>query len=132
MADAEEACARADVIVTATTARADTPPLFRADRIRPGTHISCMGADAPGKRELPPELFARARVFCDLPEQARRMGESRNAPEETVLTPLGEVLVGRAPGRRDAADVTIFDSSGIGLQDLYLGLALLEELDITL
>lgn len=72
---AEETCARADVIITATTARADAPALFEAGWVRPGTHISCMGADAPGKRELPPELFSRARVFCDLPEQARRMGE---------------------------------------------------------
>ncbi|MFD5793393.1 ornithine cyclodeaminase family protein [Streptomyces diastatochromogenes] len=129
---AEEACARADVIVTATNARADDPPLFRARWVRPGTHLSCMGADAPGKRELDPELFSVARVFCDLPEQARRMGDSRHAPEETVLTPLGEVLTGRATGRGDDADITVFDSSGIGLQDLYLGLALLKRMDITL
>ncbi|MFC7895490.1 ornithine cyclodeaminase family protein [Streptomyces sp. NPDC057381] len=129
---AEEACARADVIVTVTTAGTDTPPLFQADWVRPGTHISCMGADAPGKRELAPELFGRATVFCDLPEQARRMGESQHAPADTILTPLGEVLLGHAAGRRDASDVTIFDSSGIGLQDLYLGLALLERMDVSL
>ncbi|WP_246204267.1 ornithine cyclodeaminase family protein [Streptomyces tailanensis] len=129
---AEEACARADVIVTATTARADTPPLFEAAWVRPGTHVSCMGADAPGKRELPPELFARARVFCDLPEQARRMGESQHAPAQTVLTPLGEVLTQRATGRTDDSDITVFDSSGIGAQDLYLGLALLKKMDISL
>ncbi|MFD7284139.1 ornithine cyclodeaminase family protein [Streptomyces sp. NPDC059862] len=129
---AEEACARADVIVTATTARTDDPPLFEADWVRPGTHLSCMGADAPGKRELPPELFSRARVFCDLPEQARRMGESRHAPAATVLTSLGDVLTGRAAGRADDRDITLFDSSGIGLQDLYLGLALLKKMDISL
>lgn len=131
-AGAEEACARADVVITATTARADTPPLFEASWIRPGTHLSCMGADAPDKREVPPELFARARVFCDLPEQARRMGESRHAPADTVLTPLGEVLTGRAEGRTADSDITVFDSSGIGVQDLYLGLALLEKMDISL
>ncbi|MFD5270861.1 ornithine cyclodeaminase family protein [Streptomyces sp. NPDC058335] len=131
-ADAEEACARADVIVTATTATTDTPPLFEAPWIRPGTHISCMGADSPGKRELPPALFRRARVFCDLPEQARRMGESQHAPAQTVLTPLGEVLTHRATGRTDESDITVFDSSGIGVQDLYLGLALLKKMDITL
>jgi ornithine cyclodeaminase len=130
-AGAEEACAHADVIVTATTARADSPPLFDAGWVRPGTHISCMGADAPGKRELPPELFSRARVFCDLPEQARRMGESQHAPATTVLTPLGEVLIGRTTGRIDDSDITVFDSSGIGLQDLYLGLALLKKMDIS-
>ncbi|PAZ12549.1 ornithine cyclodeaminase family protein [Streptomyces sp. SA15] len=129
---AEEACARADVIVTATTARADTPPLFEASRVPPGTHISCMGSDAPGKRELPPELFSRARVFCDLPEQARRMGESQHAPAATVLTPLGEVLTHRAEGRTGDSDITLFDSSGIGLQDLYMGLALLQKMDISL
>ncbi|WP_338775639.1 ornithine cyclodeaminase family protein [Streptomyces sp. DG1A-41] len=129
---AEEACARADVIVTATTATIDTPPLFEAAWVRPGTHISCMGADAPGKRELPSDLFARARVFCDLPEQARRMGESQHAPAEAVLTPLGEVLTHRAAGRTDDSDITIFDSSGLGLQDLYLGLALLKKMDISL
>ncbi|MET9361760.1 ornithine cyclodeaminase family protein [Streptomyces sp. NPDC006632] len=131
-AGAEEACGRADVIVTATTARADTAPLFEAAWVRPGTHVSCMGADAPGKRELPPELFARARVFCDLPEQARRMGESQHAPAGTVLTPLGEVLTQRTAGRSDASDITVFDSSGIGLQDLYMGLALLKKMDISL
>ncbi|WP_329334130.1 ornithine cyclodeaminase family protein [Streptomyces sp. NBC_01352] len=129
---AEEACARADVIVTATTATTDTPPLFEAAWVRPGTHLSCMGADAPGKRELPPELFGRARVFCDLPEQARRMGESQHAPAQTNLTPLGEVLTGRAAGRTDDSDITVFDSSGIGVQDLYLGLALLKKMDLSL
>ncbi|MYT10363.1 MULTISPECIES: ornithine cyclodeaminase family protein [Streptomyces] len=129
---AEEACARADVITTATTARSDTPPLFDASWIRPGTHLSCMGADAPGKRELPPELFARARVFCDLPEQARRMGESRHALADTVLTPLGDVLTGRAEGRIAGSDITVFDGSGIGVRDLCPGLALLEKMDISL
>lgn len=78
--DADEACARADVIVTVTNATTDSPPLFPADRVRPGTHISCMGADAPGKRELDPALFPRARVFCDLPEQARGMGSAGTRP----------------------------------------------------
>ncbi|MFE2210742.1 hypothetical protein ACFW93_02045 [Streptomyces canus] len=64
--DAEETSARADVIITATTA-------------------GCMGADARGEREPPPELFTRARVFCDLPEQARRLGQFRHAPSDTVL-----------------------------------------------
>ncbi|WP_413754884.1 ornithine cyclodeaminase family protein [Streptomyces sp. MMBL 11-3] len=125
---AEEACAQANV--TATTARADTPPLFEAGWVRPGTQVSRMGADARGKRELPSELFARARVFCDLPQQARRMDESQHVPQGTVLTVLGAVLTGRAPAR--GGDITVFDNSGIGLQDLYLGPALLKKMDITL
>ncbi|MFE0349540.1 hypothetical protein [Streptomyces griseoluteus] len=77
-------------------------------------------------------MFARARVFWDLPEQARRMGESRHAPQGTVLTALGAVLTGRSPGRDGDGDITVFDSSGFGLQDLCLGLALLKKMDITL
>ncbi|WP_203184217.1 ornithine cyclodeaminase family protein [Streptomyces pratensis] len=129
---AEEACARADVIVTATTAQTDTPPLFEAQWIRPGTHISAMGADAPGKRELPPELLATARLFCDVPEQARRMGESQHASEDAVLIPLGDVLTDRVSGRDVDEDITVFDSSGVGLQDLCLGLALLKKMDVSL
>ncbi len=131
-AEAEDACTAADVIVTATTATVDDPPLFEANWIRPGTHVSCMGADGPGKRELPPELLAEARLFCDLPRQARRLGECQHAPADAELTMLGDVLTGRAPGRRDTNDITVFDSSGIGLQDLYLGLALLERMGIAL
>ncbi|GAA1257958.1 hypothetical protein GCM10009646_52480 [Streptomyces aureus] len=132
-ADAEEACAQADVIVTATTtAQAETPPLLEAPWVRPGTHISCMGADAPGKRELLPELLTSASLFCDLPEQARRMGESQHAPADAVLTALGDILTARTPGRDGGDDVTVFDSSGIGLQNLYLGLALLKKMDVAL
>ncbi|MGW8331245.1 hypothetical protein ACWGLE_25515 [Streptomyces sp. NPDC055897] len=60
------------------------------------------------------------------------MGESQHAPAGTVLTPLGEVLTRRVSGRRDDSDITVFDSSGIGVQDLYLGLALLKKMDISL
>ncbi len=71
-----EACAAADVIVTATPARA---PLFEADWVRPGTHVAAMGADAKGKQELPPALLERAQLFCDLPEQSRTIGEFQHA-----------------------------------------------------
>ncbi|GHI40748.1 hypothetical protein [Streptomyces violascens] len=60
------------------------------------------------------------------------MGESQHAPTGTRLTPLGEVLTHRAEGRVDDGDVTLFDSSGIGVQDLYVGLALLKKMDISL
>lgn len=113
----EAACRAADIIVTATTAR---EPLFQADWVRPGTHVSSMGSDAAGKQELPPELFGRAALFCDLPEQARRIGEFQHAAADLELTAIGEVLAGRAPGRRSPEDVTVFDSSGVSIQDLYI------------
>ncbi len=119
--DAESACRAADIIVTATTSR---EPLFEADWVKPGTHVSSMGSDAPGKQELPPALFERARLFCDLPEQARRIGEFQHAGEGAELTAIGEVLKGDVPGRLSPEDVTIFDSSGISIQDLYIGHAI--------
>ncbi|SRR5690554_2208693 len=123
LSSAEEAVRAADIIVTATTSRA---PLFQADWVKPGTHVSSMGSDAPGKQELPPELLSRARLFCDLPEQSRRIGEFQHAPEGAQLTAIGAVLKGDAAGRETPDDVTIFDSSGISLQDLYIGHAILE------
>ncbi|MEV8441761.1 ornithine cyclodeaminase family protein [Actinosynnema sp. NPDC051121] len=118
---AEEACRSADVIVTATTARA---PLFEAGWVRPGTHVASMGSDAEGKQELPVALLRSARLFCDWPAQSLVLGEFQHVPDARP-TALGDVLAGRAAGRSAADDVTVFDSSGIALQDLHLGLALL-------
>ncbi len=120
--EAETACRSADIIVTATTA---TAPLFRAEWVKPGTHISSMGSDATGKQELPPDLLARARLFCDLPEQSRRIGEFQHAAPEANLTAIGHVLTGQAPGRQGAAVITVFDSSGLSLQDLYMAEAVI-------
>lgn len=121
-AKAEAACRAADVIVTATTA---TAPLFNADWVQPGTHVSSMGSDRTGKQELPPELFERAHLFCDLPEQSRRIGEFQHWQGAGDPVALGEVLNGSSPGRRTDEDITIFDSSGISIQDLYVADAII-------
>lgn len=118
----EPAVRAADIIVTATTS---TRALFNADWVRAGTHISSMGSDSPGKQELPPELFGHARLFCDLPEQSRRIGEFQHAGADCTPTAIGAVLSGNAPGRRSDSEITIFDSSGLSLQDLYIAKAIL-------
>jgi ornithine cyclodeaminase len=118
----ETAVRAADIIVTATTA---TAPLFDAGWVQPGTHISSMGSDAAGKQELPPNLFPRARLFCDLPDQSARIGEFQHAAPATPLTAIGAVLSGAGEGRQSAKDITIFDSSGISLQDLHMAKAIL-------
>ncbi|KOX19023.1 ornithine cyclodeaminase [Saccharothrix sp. NRRL B-16348] len=123
----EEACRSADVIVTATTARA---PLFEAGWVRPGTHVASMGSDAKGKQELPVELLASARLFCDWPAQSVAIGEFQHVPDARP-TAVGDVLAGRAAGRSSPEDVTVFDSSGIALQDLHLGVALLRAAGLT-
>jgi ornithine cyclodeaminase len=124
---AQDACARADIIVTATPAKS---PLFEADWIRPGTHISCMGADGVGKQELPTGLYGRAQLFCDLAAQSVVIGEFQHAAAliqagTVTLTQIGAVLGGKATGRKDDQAITIFDSSGIALQDLYIAERLL-------
>lgn len=123
LTDADRAVAEADIIVTATTARA---PLFTADLVRPGTHLASMGSDARGKQELPPELLATAELYCDLPAQSTTIGEFQHAGDREV-TAIGDVLTGKAPGRRSPDAITVFDSSGIALQDLYIATALLEQ-----
>jgi ornithine cyclodeaminase len=118
LSNAEEACVRADIVVTVTAA---TAPLFEAEWIRPGTHVASMGSDAKGKQELPPALFDRASLFCDLPAQAVVLGELQHfSGDATRITPIGRVLSGQAPGRKNDQDITVFDSSGIALQDLYM------------
>lgn len=113
----QEACKQADVVVTATPSSA---PLFHSEWIQPGTHISCMGADSKGKQEAPPELLARASLFCDLPAQSRTIGEFQHVPASVEVHAIGDVLQGNKRGRQNADEITVFDGSGIFLQDLFV------------
>ncbi|WP_093558217.1 ornithine cyclodeaminase family protein [Pseudoduganella namucuonensis] len=113
-ADRDSAVALADIVITATPAGG---PLFHADAVRPGTHLNCVGADTRGKRELPEGLLRRARLFVDDHVQARQIGELQWAPE-LPCAQLGELLGGRAHAHRKPDDITIFDMTGIALQDL--------------
>jgi len=120
--EAQYGCAQADIIVTATTA---SEPLFMAHWVKPGTHISAMGADKVGKHELPVELYQHATLFCDYKSQSVVIGEfqhTTNAP----ITEIGEVITAHSPGRASAEDITVFDSSGIAVQDLFVAARLLE------
>ena len=117
------AFAQADVVVTATGSRA---PIVDASWVRPGTHISCIGADMPGKQELDPALLRRARVFADDRVRACETGEL-GVPVATgafdpaqVVAEIGEVLRGEAPGRTAPEDITVFASCGMALLDLAL------------
>lgn len=120
-AGADAAVADSDVVITATPGRG---PLFSMEAVKPGTHLNCVGSDTRGKRELPPGLLALAavRVWADDLTQARAIGELQWA----AGTPAGEfgallaAEAADAPARRGiAADaITIFDMTGIALQDL--------------
>jgi ornithine cyclodeaminase len=80
-----------------------------------------MGSDAAGKQELPPALFERAALFCDLPSQAVVMGDLQHfAGDRESIVAIGDVLAGRASGRVSRDQITVFDSSGIALQALTI------------
>jgi ornithine cyclodeaminase len=123
--EAEEACRSADIIITATTA---CEALFSAEWVQAGTHISAMGVDTKGKQELPATLFDNADLYCDFCSQSVVIGEFQHGDKDVVinkLTMIGEVLSGGAHGRKNNTDITIFDSSGIAVQDLFVGQHLL-------
>jgi ornithine cyclodeaminase/alanine dehydrogenase-like protein (mu-crystallin family) len=113
-ANPDEAVAESDLVITATTG---SGPLFDANSLRAGTHLNCVGADTRGKRELPVGVLDRARVVVDDLDQARELGELQWAPD-TPSVEMGDLLTGRAQWRRDPADITVFDMTGLALQDL--------------
>jgi ornithine cyclodeaminase/alanine dehydrogenase-like protein (mu-crystallin family) len=123
----EEALA-ADLVVTVTPGH---EIVLREGSLRPGQHVSLMGADGPNKSELAPTELTRAHVFCDDWEQASHGGELQHAVAAGLLTrdgvtELGAVLVGVAAGRRNEREITVFDSTGLAIQDLAIALAALE------
>ena len=116
-----EAAADADVVVTTTYA---TSPVVLKRHIKPGTHINAIGADAEGKQELEAALLSDAKVVVDDLEQASHSGEI-NVPlshgqfkVEDIYCSLGEVVAGMKKGRENDAEITIFDSTGLAIQDI--------------
>jgi ornithine cyclodeaminase/alanine dehydrogenase-like protein (mu-crystallin family) len=132
--DRDEALA-ADVVVTVTPGR---EIVLTEGSLQPGQHASLMGADGPGKAEIDVAELARVRVFCDDWEPASHNGDLVHGVEAGVLArddvaQLGDVLTGLADGRVDADDITVFDSTGLAIQDLAIALAAVEraaELDL--
>jgi alanine dehydrogenase len=117
----ESAVRAADIVITATPS---ATALVEQDWVRPGTHISAMGADTKGKQELSPALVVASRLFADLVEQSITIGEFKAAFNDGLIcreaiTPIGRVLQGLVPPRSEA-DITIFDSSGTAAQDLVV------------
>lgn len=118
---AEAAVRPADIIVTATPARA---PIVKSEWLSHGQHITAMGADAPGKSELYPDVIAHAtRYVCDRDEQCRSLSELSAAIAAGTIAAdfptveLGDVISGKKPGRTSSDDITIVDLVGLGVQD---------------
>ncbi len=112
--------AEADVIISITSAH---EALMMKDWIKPGAHIACMGTDTKGKQELDPALVAAATIFTDEIAQSVSIGECQHAIAAGLvvaeaITPIGEVINGDHPGRTSNDEITLFDGTGVGLQDL--------------
>jgi alanine dehydrogenase len=121
-----EAVTGMDIVVTTTPSR--TPVVLR-EWVSPGTHINAIGADAAGKQELAPAILNDAKVVVDDWAQASHSGEINVPLARHELTPeqvygnLGEIVAGKKPARATPEEITVFDSTGLIIQDLALGLA---------
>ena len=118
--DREQLCAQADVIITITSCH---EPLLMREWVSPGTHIACMGTDTKGKQEVDANLIANSIVFTDEIAQSIEIGECQHAYRDGLINEadvsmIGTVINGDHPGRTDENQITLFDGTGVGLQDL--------------
>ncbi|TNH40578.1 iminosuccinate reductase BhcD [Paracoccus haeundaensis] len=123
--DLEQLGAQADVIITITSSFA---PILQAAQVRPGTHLACMGTDTKGKQEVEAALLGKASVFTDEVAQSVTIGEAQHAVAQGLIAPdditqIGAVINGDRPGRVSDDQITLFDGTGVGLQDLAVASA---------
>jgi ornithine cyclodeaminase/alanine dehydrogenase-like protein (mu-crystallin family) len=131
VAGSREEALGADLLVTVTPGH---EVVLAEGSLRPGQHVSLMGADGPGKAEVAGPELVRARLFCDDWEQASHGGELAHAVDtglvaEADVTAIGAVLAGTAPGRTSEHEITMFDSTGLAIQDLAIAIAALDGAD---
>lgn len=131
--DIEKITKEADIIITVTPSK---HPMIQKEWISPGTHINCIGADMEGKQEIDENIFGIAKVFVDDINQSITSGETETAIKKGVISKLdivgeiGDLLVGNIKGRITDYEITIFDTSGLAIQDLItanLALVLADE-----
>jgi len=125
-----ESVSKADIIITITRS---TKPLIQREWVRPGTHLSCIGADMPGKEEIDPAILRDAVIYVDDADQCVNAGECEMAVKGGFITPehisgqIGEVLLGTKPGRTSADEITVFDATGLALLDLAVAKKIVDE-----
>lgn len=120
----ENAVGTADIIVTATPSR---QPLIMKEWVKEGTHFSCMGSDMEGKQEIDPSILEISKLVTDDLDQSINVGEfelgikANIISKDSILCEIGEVIVGKNTIRTSDKDITVYDSTGIGLQDIAVG-----------
>jgi ornithine cyclodeaminase len=137
-ASAEEAVEGAE-IVTTVTADKQYATILTDNMVGPGIHINAVGGDCPGKTELHADILKRSGIFVEYTPQTRIEGEIQQLPADYPVTELWQVIAGLAQGRRDAGQITLFDSVGFAIEDFsalryvrekLAGTAFYEELDL--
>ncbi|MFZ5943227.1 MAG: ornithine cyclodeaminase family protein [Bacillota bacterium] len=119
--DVKSVCSNADVILTTTPSY---QYIVKAEWIKEGTHLNCIGTDTKGKQEIDPQLFTKAKIVVDNLNQCITIGETQHAfnqgliSKENIYGEIGEVILGQKQGRTDDRELTIFDTSGVTVQDL--------------
>lgn len=127
---AEQACCYADVIITATSS---FKPIVMDQWVKPGAHINAIGTDTRGKQELEPAIFKRAAVVVDNLAQCCYLGECQHAydagiiAQDSIRAEIGEIINQTRPGRTTPDEITIFDTTGVAIQDLATAGYALEE-----
>lgn len=125
---AEEAVRQADILVTATRGRRG--PAVKREWLKPGTHIAAIGSDMPDKQELSADIFAGAKAVTDSTGLCLKNGETHHAVETGIIKEadvygeIGEIILGRKPGRENPEEITIFDSVGMAGQDTVTAAAI--------
>jgi ornithine cyclodeaminase/alanine dehydrogenase len=118
--DIRDASLQSDIIVTATSAQA---PFLTKACVSPGTFVAAIGADSPHKNELAPELLAGSKIVVDVLAQCMVMGDLHHALDAGLVTSgdvhaeLGDLVIGRRQGRTNREEITVFDSTGVAIQD---------------
>jgi len=123
-----EGMVEADVVISITSVFS---PIFGAAHISAGTHVACMGTDTIGKQECETDLIAKATIFTDEVAQSITLGEAQHAVKAGLKTrddinEIGAVINGKHPGRTSADEITLFDGTGVGLQDLAVASSIVE------
>ncbi|MCV0428411.1 MAG: ornithine cyclodeaminase family protein [Roseibium sp.] len=126
--DLDRMGAEADVIISITSS---FKPILKGGQVRAGTHIACMGTDTKGKQEVDNDLIAKATLFTDEVAQSATIGECQHAVAEGIVSKdnineIGAVINGTHRGRTSESEITLFDGTGVGLQDLAVASAAVE------
>jgi len=115
-ASSQEAVEGAEIITTCTADK-QFATILTDNMVGAGIHINAIGGDCPGKTELHPDILQRAEIFVEYTEQTRIEGEIQQLPDDHPVSELWQVIAGERPGRRDASQLTLFDSVGFAIED---------------